>query len=327
MLHSNRNNWDFLRAKKTLGGVWWNIAKVLNRPMVEGQSLRHFMKGEVGDGTGISFWLDPWIVNEPLRDRFPNLFRLEGQKRCTMSDRCPGLGADFLGSWHWSPQPASSVERPEWIGLRLLLSPVALSDSKDGWGWLGDSSGEFSVGSVKRLIDSGINFSNMYVMKWCKWIPAKCNIFAWRAEMDIIPTIAALRRRNVEVSELACSLCGAEDESTDHLFSSCIVASVIWQKVSRWCRVPNIFSFSFRDLLELHNFCGLKEVEKEVFHGIVLITCWSIWKARNELRFKNKEAKIEDIFSEVKSIGFLWLKSRSKIKSISWGDWCKFVIM
>ncbi|KAJ0547960.1 hypothetical protein HanIR_Chr08g0378051 [Helianthus annuus] len=39
-----------------------------------------------------------------------------------------------------------------------------------------------------------------------------------------------------------------------------------------------------RDLIEIHNHCGKKAREKEAFHGIVMITCLSIWKARNNTR-------------------------------------------
>ncbi|KAF5822570.1 hypothetical protein HanXRQr2_Chr01g0028141 [Helianthus annuus] len=54
--------------------------------------------------------------------------------------------------------------------------------------------------------------------------------------------------------------------------------------------------------------------------------CWSIWKVRNDLLFLNKRIKIDNIFSQVKALDFLWYSSRSKHKDISWVDWCKFVI-
>ncbi|MFS7978580.1 hypothetical protein Hanom_Chr10g00917111 [Helianthus anomalus] len=62
--------------------------------------------------------------------------------------------------------------------------------------------------------------------------------------------------------------------------------------------------------------CGFKMVQdcscisasvkaRDVFCGIVRVACWCIWRARNNLRFKNKQVKVADIISEIKSLGFL----------------------
>ncbi|KAJ0908686.1 hypothetical protein HanRHA438_Chr07g0313201 [Helianthus annuus] len=61
--------------------------------------------------------------------------------------------------------------------------------------------------------------------------------------------------------------------------------------------------------------------------GIVIVACWCLWKARNRVVFSSGQANVDDIFNEIRSLGFLWFKNRSKCKSISWSDWCKFVIM
>ncbi|KAM0048221.1 putative reverse transcriptase zinc-binding domain-containing protein [Helianthus debilis subsp. tardiflorus] len=171
------------------------------------------------------------------------------------------------------------------------------------------------------------DFSSRYVMDRCPWVPLKCNIFVWKAEMNRIPTVETLSRCGILNGEETCQLCSNGDDSVDHLFSSRIIASIVWQKLCAWCRVPIFFVFYFRDLLKINNHCGKKAGEKEAFQGIVIISCWSIWKARNERRFNGKQSKVESTVSEVRSLGFLWFKNRSKYKSVLWLDWCKFVIM
>ncbi|KAJ0535877.1 hypothetical protein HanIR_Chr09g0435371 [Helianthus annuus] len=116
-----------------------------------------------------------------------------------------------------------------------------------------------------------------------------------------------------------------EDEVC-HLFTGCFAANVLWNYVSKWCRVPQIFAFSVQDLLVSYVTCGLKEPENVIFQGIMIIACWSLWKARNEARFRNVPVRIEKVISEV-ALGFLWVKNRTKFKSLSWDNWCKFVIM
>ncbi|MFS7974003.1 hypothetical protein Hanom_Chr09g00863321 [Helianthus anomalus] len=79
--------------------------------------------------------------------------------------------------------------------------------------------------------------------------------------------------------------------------------------------------------MEVHNFCGVGASEKSVIQGIVRVACWCIWKARNKAVFSEAVVKVEDIFREVRSLGFLWFKYRSKFSLISWSDWCKFEII
>ncbi|KAJ0578995.1 putative reverse transcriptase zinc-binding domain-containing protein [Helianthus annuus] len=84
-----------------------------------------------------------------------------------------------------------------------------------------------------------VDNSKRYVYNWCKWIPQKCNIFAWRSELNRIPTGMALRNRNIPIVDVSCPFCNSGDETVDHLFTACVVASTVWQAVTvaknSWC--------------------------------------------------------------------------------------------
>ncbi|XP_021993982.1 uncharacterized protein LOC110890666 [Helianthus annuus] len=191
-------------------------------------------------------------------------------------------------------------EVTELNALTLDLSSVTLNNSPDSWKWLGDSSGVFSVSSVRRLMEKSAHHGSNFVLEWCKWIPIKCDVFVWRAEMGRIPTVDALRRRGITVGDGLCSLCRSGEESADHLFISCVVASTLWQKVSHWCRIPPIFAFSIRELLELHKTGNFKAGEKFALQGIIRVGCRCLWLARNNAIFSDKEVKA----LQVKSIKF-----------------------
>ncbi|KAJ0837013.1 putative reverse transcriptase zinc-binding domain-containing protein [Helianthus annuus] len=288
--------------------------------MTGGDRLRCLFKGIVGNGERILFWLDPWLKDSPLREVYPNLFALEMVKTCCVSDRIHGI-------WMWKHDPDCPAEVIELNALLSDLSSITLNSGPDSWKWLADRSGLFSVCSVRRFIDSrAVDSNNIFILDWCKWIPFKCDVFVWRAEMGRIPTTDALRKRGINVGEELCPLCRSEEESSDHLFTSCMISAVLWQKVSSWCRVPPIFAFSVRDLLVLHKSGPLKAKERLVFQGIIRVACWCLWLARNNARFLGKEVKVEAIFSEVRFLGFLWFKHRIRNNPISWSDWCKYVI-
>ncbi|XP_035834146.1 uncharacterized protein LOC118482665 [Helianthus annuus] len=138
--------------------------------------------------------------------------------------------------------------------------------------------------------------------------------------MNRIVTVEVLKKRNVNVADPNCCLCGEIDETKEHLFCACSIASLLWNRISAWCKIPNIFVFSFRDLLEIHDHVGLSGIKKEALKRIIRIWCWNIWRARNGPKFNNIAVKVKKIISEVKSVGFLWYNVRSKNSNVSWED-------
>ncbi|XP_021980221.1 uncharacterized protein LOC110876358 [Helianthus annuus] len=269
-------------------------------------------------GSDISKVNDPWLKDVPLLEVYPNLFRLEVVKNCSVKDR-------LSGDWLWKHDPSLEGEVAELIDLIAEVEAVSLRERKDEWKWLPSSSGSFSVQSVKELLDSADDGGNRYVFEWCGWVPIKCNVFAWRVGLNRIPTADALRTRGVQVGNGSCPLCNSGDETVDHLFTSCVVASILWQKVSRWCGLSPIFAFSVKDILELHKDRFINTGVRHVVQGIMIISMWCLWLARNRAVFSNEEVKVDSVFSDVRSLGFLWYSHRRKGVVLSWLDWCKFV--
>lgn len=224
-LHVSNRSWDFLPVRKSLNGVWSHIVKLLSRTVVAGMPIRKFFKGSVGRGADISFWIDPWLVNVPLKEVCPRLFNLERYKRCKVFERLIRLEEGFKKVWNWKRRAMSDEEHGELSVLDRLLDGVELSDSLDRWVWMGEGNGKFSVGAVRCLINNDKDYSNIQVFDWCKWVPVKCNIFGWRAEMGKIPTAMALRHRGIPILDVSCPFCGEAEESVDHLFTGCIVAN------------------------------------------------------------------------------------------------------
>ncbi|XP_022003080.1 uncharacterized protein LOC110900500 [Helianthus annuus] len=138
----------------------------------------------------------------------------------------------------------------------------------------------------------------------CKWVPAKVNIHAWRMEMDKVPSAEALIRRNIGVHSTLCPTCNSEEETVDHMFDTCIIAANVWNGVRVWCKIPNIYAFYLKDLLSIFKDLDATEKKKEAVQGIILIRCWSLWRARNNAKFSNTPIRIENILSEIKALGF-----------------------
>ncbi|XP_022036788.1 uncharacterized protein LOC110939538 [Helianthus annuus] len=165
---------------------------------------------------------------------------------------------------------------------------------------------------------------SVFSVKGCKWLPSKCNIFIWRAALERIPTKQALVRRNIPVDSEDCVFCEEVSESVDRLFTAYSSFLWVWNRLCEWVKIPPIYAFSFKDLLDYHNSFGGNSKTKEIVRGLVVVSCWCLWKARNSKIFSNGRGDCAEIFGKVKSLSFFWLKNRSCHRDLVWREWCKF---
>jgi hypothetical protein len=60
-------------------GLWKNIRK-------DWVHFARFLRFEVGDGTQIKFWTDPWCEIGPLKEAYPELYRISRDKEAWVAD-------------------------------------------------------------------------------------------------------------------------------------------------------------------------------------------------------------------------------------------------
>ncbi|KAF5808467.1 putative reverse transcriptase zinc-binding domain-containing protein [Helianthus annuus] len=114
------------------------------------------------------------------------------------------------------------------------LSGMNLSDSNDSWKWSLNAEDGFSVKSLRGLIAKPASNKDGCNIGWCSWLPKKVNIFCWRLALDRLPTRMgmALAQQGINIGSSSCPLCSEAEESSDHLFSNCMVATIVWLKIS-----------------------------------------------------------------------------------------------
>ncbi|PWA92358.1 RNA-directed DNA polymerase, eukaryota, Reverse transcriptase zinc-binding domain protein [Artemisia annua] len=104
------------------------IAKVGENRVGNDVKLNSYFAATVGDGSSISFWADSWLLNEPLRFVYPNLFRIERYKWANVADRIQVVDGVKILTWDWRMAP-SNVEQPntwymKWKGWAPLKCKV-----------------------------------------------------------------------------------------------------------------------------------------------------------------------------------------------------------
>ncbi|KAJ0788573.1 putative RNA-directed DNA polymerase [Helianthus annuus] len=323
-IHGKERKWAFLPLNSAVSGVWKTLVKIVEGTVIKGKGLNVLIKGHPGTGRHIKFWSDFWIGDRPLMFLWPNLYNKEADILCSIADRLAVVGNQPVYAWNWSGHSLSVSERADLIELELFLREVRLSNQFDKWCWSDAKDGLFHTAVVRKSLVEEKAVSYDFIMEWVSWVPAKCGVFFWRALQDKIPTRSALVKRNINIPDPYCCFCGDYEESTDHLFTGCSLAVRVWALFCGWARLPPLFAFSFRDLAEFHKVCNLNKEEKTVVKGLIIIGSWCIWKERNDKIFSNSGGRSEDIMRNIKSLGFLWLKNRSKFKDIVWVEWCIF---
>ncbi|KAD2392900.1 hypothetical protein E3N88_39877 [Mikania micrantha] len=95
-----------------------------------------------------------WAIEGPFSSRFPNLFMLESSKTSSIASRFSFVN----GCLSWKPLlkrvPTTPIELQELHHLTSILGSISLSSGSDLWLWSFDTTGSFSVKSIKKQLQS-----------------------------------------------------------------------------------------------------------------------------------------------------------------------------
>ncbi|KAJ0781217.1 putative reverse transcriptase zinc-binding domain-containing protein [Helianthus annuus] len=248
----------------------------------------HFV-AEVDDGKTVRFWVNCWVNGGRLSMRFPDLYRLSQSKQATVEE-CYSV-RDGVARWElkWKRGLSSDQERAREQRLQSVLIHLSRRDKKDTWSWLSDKKKtDFPVKIVRQELEkSSANTCQNNIFNWNRIAVPKINHFVWRATESRIPTATALARRNVNVGNERCPLCGIAEEDAHHLLVACSFARSVWWSVLVWVKlpIPRAFESVNQVLQHVQNY-GSDGLRKRVVQSIALLTLWIILTCRNEKIFK-----------------------------------------
>lgn len=119
--------------------------------------------------------------------------------------------------------------------------------------------------------------------------------------VERVPAVDMLRRRSLsfEGSSDICVLCESAEDSVNHLFIHCQVASSIWSLMLYQCGIASCASRLLTELAESlrgapFSGCGLILWRIFPFSHI-----WSIWKEKNNMIFRGVSFLVLDLTSVV----------------------------
>ncbi|GJU78710.1 RNA-directed DNA polymerase, eukaryota, reverse transcriptase zinc-binding domain protein [Tanacetum coccineum] len=124
-----------------------------------------------------------------------------------------------------------NVDKAHYIGGRTCWTSIV---------WNLESSGDFSVSSIWKVIDEKRFLSVCSKTRWVKYVSIKVNVLAWKIKIDALPTRFNISRRGIDIHSILCPVCDGGVESSEHLFFRCHLSKQIARKVSLWWNVAYV---------------------------------------------------------------------------------------
>ncbi|GJV30191.1 RNA-directed DNA polymerase, eukaryota, reverse transcriptase zinc-binding domain protein [Tanacetum coccineum] len=206
-------------VRRGFRSTWTSIVQEVKKLQNQGVNIFDYIRIKIGNGDNTSFWKDKWHNEGVLKDVFPRLYALERHQNVTIHTKL--IDYSLVNSFRRNPR--SGVEEFQLDNLSRLVSTITLSSAVDRYVWSLENSGEFSVKSIRQVIDANCFPVIHSATRWVKSVPLKVNIMAWKIKMDGLPTRMNISRRGIEIDSIVCPICNSGAESFCHIFFN-----VIW---------------------------------------------------------------------------------------------------
>ncbi|GJZ86241.1 RNA-directed DNA polymerase, eukaryota [Tanacetum coccineum] len=257
----------------TYTSCWSNIVKEVTSLDEKGLNLCNAICFKLGNGEKARFWEDRWLDGMLFKTLFPRLYALELCKDCTVASKI----CDYTFDSSFRRPPRGGVEQEQFMALLSLVKDIQLVPMEDRWSWSLSSSGEFSVSSVRRLIDDKTLPDATQKTRWVRLVPIKINVHAWKVKSNSLPTRFNISRRGILIDSLKCGTCDMGVETVNHLFFSCTLVRNLVDLIVRWWNVTRVDIDSY--------------------------SVWELWIQNLRLAIKNKRM-LEELLKHMSSEGF-----------------------
>lgn len=179
---------------------------------------------------------------------------------------------DQLFHLPWSDQAFSQLQ-----SMMSYLESLNLDNDCDLWRHVWDSN-IFSASKAYKSFIWDPQVHHVFRWLWRTYCQPKYKVFFWLLLKDRLSTRNILRRKSMHLESYNCELCRtAVEETLSHLFLECPSAKSCWG-------ILNLNTPAQSNLPEVV-FVFKNQLNSEFFLNVVILMCWTIWGARNDLIF------------------------------------------
>ncbi|RVX07537.1 ATP-dependent Clp protease proteolytic subunit 3, chloroplastic [Vitis vinifera] len=166
------------------------------------------MTFNVGKGTRIRCWTDPWCGDVELSLRFPQLFAVAAQRNAIVGDMWDQNSGQ--GGWNLRFIRDFNDWELDVVGeLLQVLRSQRITLEEDSVSWKGGKNGKFGVKKAYSLLISPSVSMFLKNGIWVENVPTKLAFFVWEAAWGKVLTLDRLQKRGV-LWEIVLGLFGAQ---------------------------------------------------------------------------------------------------------------------
>ncbi|GKA56638.1 putative RNA-directed DNA polymerase [Tanacetum coccineum] len=307
-------------------GVWRDIVRVGEEIEGLGVGFVSSCVGVLGDGRDIRFWLDRWVDDGRLCDRFSRLYHLDRSNKSSVMEKGVWVNGEWCWVWDWVRNIRGRVSKDFEELLGVLQNMVVSNNCRDRWRWTIFEDSKFTVKVLSSMVEEKILQieSGARETIWNKLVPKKVNIFVWRALKGRLPVRGELDKRGIDLDSVLCLSCTNAVESCAHSLITCDLAMSVWDKVFSWWKMGSVNAFSIG---EFFSTCGNVNVPSNfsrVWQAVIWTSGYYIWKERNARVFGNKVSSTNKIVQDIQLKSYEWIVRRSnKFKEMDWQIWLR----
>ncbi|XP_060969677.1 uncharacterized protein LOC133036919 [Cannabis sativa] len=261
-------NFMELEAKSTDSALWKAILKT--RPL-----LWKGMCRKIGDGNSTSIWFDPWVPGEVTQPA-PTRNATDGISLVSNFIRNNQWNRALIRSWFCNED-----------AKRILNISLPITPKEDGWLWIPEPNGMFSVKSAYRIVKNvqeRTDADEKWRIVWGAKIHNRQKLLWWKILCHSLLTKEKLAQIFPSI-DIMCPLCSAAPEDSLHLFWDCDFARGIWFGCNWQMRTSTVMIRSWDEWLKwfsiTHHRHGSQQLDS--FLGGAAIIFESIWRVRNKL--------------------------------------------
>lgn len=265
----------------------------------------------MGQGQKILFWKDFLCGSRPLREEFPRLYDLSLLKFSSLRT--------FYHHWSSGVNNQSIIwrrslrawEESEQHSLAFYLDLLGLNSNEDKLVWVHNNN-LFTSKECYLSMVANLNQSAFWKTLWKIRVPPKVLIFLWKIEHKILPINLLLSSRlHLPAS---CKWCGYQEESLDHLFLRCELASWCWSYLVKSCGCNYPLDYNAPFSLSSIMSCKNSYFDSRAWRILISVVLWTIWLGRNECTFRGVKCK-EDCYRLIKVRAFKWFEAVNLMSS------------
>ena len=289
---NNRCDIDMFQARQNASNAWRGIMSSID-------VVRKGINMAVGNGARTFFWHHKWATNKPLLELTVVEPPLQLQDATVIEFWDPQVGwlfdkfANFL--------PADVLQK---IAAFELIED---EEAVDEIFWNGSPSGGFTIGSAMKLVhlnpDEEVAVDGTWKIIWQLPVPQRIKFFMWLSYQDRIMSNGNRFLRRL-TDDPRCFACGEVEESTLHILRDCPVARLVWRQLGVLTET-NQWRGQLKEWL-IANLRGQLMDNEESWSRMFSVTCWWLWKWRNDRSFQTTPRipvdQISFLFARVRQI-------------------------